>query len=232
MLGLGWRATTPLDPEIQAEYEAAYSHPETVRAMLGYYRAAARPRVAALLGGRKPAGPPRVHADRMLVLWGARDPVLPISVGESVVRDLGPECVMVTVPGAGHFVIEEAPDVVADVLVDFLGDAPAGARTAAPPEGPEHHRVEQEEPPPASVVESATVGLVPVGGGPDGAPARPAPAKKSPARKAAAKQTPAKRVPVKQVPVKQAPAKQVPAKKAPRAPRAGGPEVPPSPGTA
>jgi hypothetical protein len=43
---------------------------------------------------------------------------------------------MVTVPGAGHFVVEEAPDVVADVLLDFLADA--GTATpevaAAPPD--------------------------------------------------------------------------------------------------
>jgi pimeloyl-ACP methyl ester carboxylesterase len=57
----------------------------------------------------------------MLVLWGAADPVLPISVGESIVRDLGPTCAMVTVPGAGHFVIEEAPEVVRETLSRFLG---------------------------------------------------------------------------------------------------------------
>ena len=95
--------------------------------MLGYYRAAARPKFAAALGlGDKDAGAPRVHVEKMMVLWGAGDPVLPISVGEAVVKDLGPDCVMVTVPGAGHFVIEEAPDVVLETLRSFLGgDAPA-----------------------------------------------------------------------------------------------------------
>jgi hypothetical protein len=73
-----------------------------------------------------------VHAEKMLVLWGALDPVLPISTGESVVRDLGPDCVMVTVPGAGHFVVEEAPEVVAEVLLDFLADDRAPVKKAAP----------------------------------------------------------------------------------------------------
>ena len=209
MLALGWRASTPLDDETRAEYEATYSRPGTVRAMLGYYRAVARPRIAAALpGGTRPSGPPRVAADRMLVLWGAADPVLPISTGEAVVRDLGPECVMVTVPGAGHFVVEEAPRVVGDVLADFLSDAPADTEHAAPPEGPEVHRVAEVAPPSGDLGDTPSVGPVPVGGTP---------------RKAAPRRTAAKK------------AAKAPAKKAPtRKPGDAGPapEVPPSPGTA
>lgn len=166
MLSVGWRSNTRLDAESQAEYEAAYTNPATVEAMLGYYRAATRPRLAALLRRERPAGQPRVRAERMLVLWGARDPILPVSTGESVVRDLGPDCVMVTVPGAGHFVIEEAPQVVADVLVDFLGEVDEVTAAAAPPEGPAQHRVVEPAPVEAAA-EAPTVGLVPVGGTPD-----------------------------------------------------------------
>jgi pimeloyl-ACP methyl ester carboxylesterase len=124
VLRLGWKSDATLDPEARAEYVAAYSEPDKVRAMLGYYRAASRPRVAAALHLRdRPARPPRVEAEEMLVLWGAADGVLPVSVGESIVKDLGPRCAMVTVPGAGHFVIEEAPDVVRETLSRFLADA-------------------------------------------------------------------------------------------------------------
>lgn len=134
---LAWRAPTTPDRDRLAEYEAAYVHRSNVDAMLGYYRAAARPRLAALVRREAPAGVPRVRAEKMLVLWGALDPVLPVYTGEAVVRDLGPDCVMVTVPGAGHFVMEEAPDVVADVLLDFLSeDDRAPAVAAAPPAKP------------------------------------------------------------------------------------------------
>ena len=51
--------------------------------MLGYYRAATRPRLAAALTRTKRSGTPRVAAEQALVLWGAQDPVLPISTGES-----------------------------------------------------------------------------------------------------------------------------------------------------
>jgi pimeloyl-ACP methyl ester carboxylesterase len=126
MLRLGWKSDVALDPEAKAEYVAAYSEPAKVHAMLGYYRAAARPRLAAALHLRpSPSGPPRVEAEQMLVLWGAADTVLPLTIGESIVKDLGARCEMVTVPGAGHFVIEEAPDVVRETLSRFLADAPA-----------------------------------------------------------------------------------------------------------
>ncbi len=126
MLRLGWKSDVVLDAEAKAEYVAAYSEPHNVSAMLGYYRAAARPKLAAALHlGTKPSGPPHVTAEEMLVLWGAADAVLPISIGESIVKDLGARCAMVTVPGAGHFVIEEAPDVVGETLSRFLADAPA-----------------------------------------------------------------------------------------------------------
>lgn len=121
MLRLGWKSPEPLDPERRAEYEAAYRGRQQVRAFLGYYRAAARPQAGALLPGSALARAlPPVHVERALVLWGALDPVLPISTGEAAMRDLGPGTRMTTVPGAGHFVVEEAPDVVAGVLLDFL----------------------------------------------------------------------------------------------------------------
>jgi pimeloyl-ACP methyl ester carboxylesterase len=124
LLRLGWKSDVSLDPEARAEYVAAYTEPDKVRAMLGYYRAATRPKIATALHLReRPAGAPRVEAEEMLVLWGAADGVLPVSVGESIVKDLGPRCAMVTVPGAGHFVIEEAPDVVRETLSRFLADA-------------------------------------------------------------------------------------------------------------
>ena len=164
MLKLAWKSSTPLDDERRLEYEAAYTDPEKVSAMLGYYRAAARPRAKALFTRTPMAGAPRVKVEKSLVLWGALDPVLPIATGESVVRDLGADCVMVTVPGAGHFVIEEAPTVVAEVLLDFLrDDAPS-----APPAK-------------KATAKKATAKKAPA----KKAPAKEAPAKKAPARKEA-----------------------------------------------
>ncbi|HWL36165.1 MAG TPA: alpha/beta hydrolase [Frankiaceae bacterium] len=106
-------------------YVAAYTPPERWGAMLSYYRAAVRPRltagVTALLHGDKPgSGLPKVKVERALVVWGTDDPPLPLHVGEAVVRDLGPDATMLTVPGVGHWPHEEAPDVVLPAVTEFL----------------------------------------------------------------------------------------------------------------
>jgi len=122
MLKAAWKSDRVLDPEVRAEYTAAYTDPGRVKAMLGYYRAVARPRAAALLTRSKVSRPPSIRAERMLVLWGAADPVLPVWVGESVQKDLGPDCQMITVPGAGHFVVEEAPEVCLEAIRELLAE--------------------------------------------------------------------------------------------------------------
>jgi haloacetate dehalogenase len=138
MLAAAWKSDAVLDPESRAEYQAAYTTRHGVTAMLGYYRAAARPKVWAALTRSTAEAVPRVQVEKALVLWGALDPVLPLSVGEGVVRDLGADATMVTVPGAGHFVVEEATDVVVQVLLDALADdtTPVAPVPAAAPELP------------------------------------------------------------------------------------------------
>jgi pimeloyl-ACP methyl ester carboxylesterase len=238
---LGWKSSTPLDGDSLAEYRAAYTKPGVVQAMLGYYRAATRPRLARLVRRSEHVPVPRVRAEKALVLWGAADPILPVSTGEAAVRDLGADCVMVTVPGAGHFVVEEAPDVVAQVLVDFLADpsTPTPVPAAPPEKDDEEGRM---EPPPAVLAEPPLVA-------PAAEPAPPPPvsttpvkkstrAKKAPATKKstpgkkapAMKKTPAEKAPTaEKAPAKKAPAKKAPAKKAP-AKKTPAKEVPPSSG--
>ena len=194
---LAWRAPTPLDGEALAEYHAAYSKPSVFQAMLGYYRAAARPRLARLVRPGPVTVSSTVRPEKALVLWGAADPILPISTGEAVVRDLGADCVMVTVPGAGHFVVEEAPDVVADVLLDFLADetTPAPPVQAAPPAKDADGA--GIEPPPGVPADPTAVDGPPAAEQAPAEPAKKAPAKKAPAKKAPAKKAPAKKAPAK-----------------------------------
>lgn len=137
MLRAGWRADTALEPEVAARYADAYAPPERLEAMLSYYRTTTRPRL--VRAARRLAQPvlpvraksgaegeqhvrvaPHPPEQPTLVIWGARDPVLPLSVGEAAVRDLGPRTDMTTVPDAGHFVVEEAPQTVLPAVRTFL----------------------------------------------------------------------------------------------------------------
>lgn len=107
------------------EYAAAYANPASWDAMLAYYRAVVRPRawraMTGLLGREsEPIGMPRVKVERALVVWGTEDPPTPLHIGESVVRDLGPDATMLSVPGVGHLPHEEAPDVVLPAIAEFL----------------------------------------------------------------------------------------------------------------
>ncbi len=120
MFRYAWGAGRPPSEMVNA-YAAAYAARERVRAMAGYYRAAVRRRGQ----GDEGSGQPGARADRSLVIWGTEDPPMPLPVGESVVSDLGrvndPATVgMVTLPGVGHWPLEEAPGVVLPLLAEFL----------------------------------------------------------------------------------------------------------------
>lgn len=142
MLRACWRADRPLDPVVRTHYERVYTEPERVAAMLSYYRANTRRRLGALLAGmvgggratRPAAGAPR--AEPSLVVWGAADPVLPVPVGEAVVRDLGAETTLVTLPRVGHFPLEEAPDDAVPLIARFL----RGSAEPLPVEGEQRPR--------------------------------------------------------------------------------------------
>ncbi|HZG95477.1 MAG TPA: alpha/beta hydrolase [Mycobacteriales bacterium] len=142
MLRAAWRSEWTLDDEVLDHYCRSYADPQHTAAMLGYYRAATRPRIAQAVDRLVPGRPAaarsarprsgadgaaadsssaaRIRVERSLVVWGAADPVLPVWVGESVVRDLGANCSMVTLPGVGHFAPEEAPAVVVPTVAEFL----------------------------------------------------------------------------------------------------------------
>jgi pimeloyl-ACP methyl ester carboxylesterase len=136
MIRRAWRAPRPMEPACAEHYRQAYEDRSRRSAMLGYYRAVVRSRLRhGLTGGTTPGGTVtgrrggrrQLAPERSLVVWGMRDPLLPLSVARSVVRDLGGEVTLVEVAGAGHFVVEEAPEVVVPAIAEFLREPGAGA---------------------------------------------------------------------------------------------------------
>ncbi|MFL6237954.1 MAG: alpha/beta fold hydrolase [Actinomycetes bacterium] len=131
---VGWMldhgSVKPIDARLREQYIDAYANRERVVAMLAYYRAAVRNRLMRAARGvvqqasgagsdtpeRRPISPP----EQTLVIWGAEDPALPLPVGEAVVRDIGTSARLVTLPGVGHFTVDEAPDQVTELVSTFL----------------------------------------------------------------------------------------------------------------
>ena len=100
------------------------------------------PRTAPGAGGPGGSGPGgsggggRVPVEAALVVWGVRDRVLPLRVGEDAVRALGAGASLVTLPGVGHAPHLDAAGEVADAVGAFLraGREPGdGTEVVLPP---------------------------------------------------------------------------------------------------
>ncbi|MFA9429315.1 alpha/beta fold hydrolase [Egicoccus sp. AB-alg2] len=111
--------------EVVDQYAGAIAgHP---RGWLPYYRELSRRAVleATVRRVRRRTGflpdpqPPNRLRVPASVIWGEDDPVTPISLAEGVARDL--DAPLVGIPGAGHFVQEEAPLAVAEAILDLAG---------------------------------------------------------------------------------------------------------------
>ncbi len=108
------------DPDALAEYHAAYRSLERKRSAFAYYRTVTRRIIASKLPGRaRPQGPRGSIEMPTLVIWGEKDPALPLSLAHGIVRDI-PQAKVVTIPNAGHFVPEERPERVAELLKEFI----------------------------------------------------------------------------------------------------------------
>jgi epoxide hydrolase 4 len=128
--------TEPFDDAALARYAASVR--ASPRGWLSYYRRLSR-RAVIDWGVRQvrdrsrflasPDGPHRLRVPAVVV-WGERDRVTPVELAGHVADDLGVD--LVTVPGVGHFVHEEAPEAFARAILDL---AQGDASVDAPAEG-------------------------------------------------------------------------------------------------
>jgi len=107
------------EPDAIAEYRGAYRSLERQRAALAYYRTITRATIRRRLSRKRPSGPRRRIDMPLMVIWGALDPALPVSLTDGIARR-NPDARIEKIAGAGHFVPEEAPEEVAALLRDFL----------------------------------------------------------------------------------------------------------------
>jgi pimeloyl-ACP methyl ester carboxylesterase len=103
-------------------YVHAYRDPATVRSALSYYRTVTRRVIARRIRpGRSPSQGRRIEVPTLIV-WGMRDPALPPSLLEGILRDI-PHARAVRLADVGHFVPEEAPKELAREIESFLANA-------------------------------------------------------------------------------------------------------------
>jgi pimeloyl-ACP methyl ester carboxylesterase len=106
----GWLTEAELD-----HYVAAYAQPGALGGGFGYYRAFERFRTA------QGDIPPAELAVRVptLVLWGEGDPVLPVAWADRL-PEYFPDLVLESIPGVGHFMMREAPELLVERVLGFL----------------------------------------------------------------------------------------------------------------
>ena len=104
------------DPQARASFLGQFDEPARARATVGLYRSFVTREAPAILRGRYRG---RVLEMPVLAIHGRDDPV----IDEGIFAGLdaaAPDLEIALVDGAGHFVAEEAPDTVLDVLLPFL----------------------------------------------------------------------------------------------------------------
>jgi pimeloyl-ACP methyl ester carboxylesterase len=100
-----------------ARYVEAWSQPGAVTAMLNYYRAAFRRTPSAAEASMRPIPAPT------LVIFGERDRYLRHELAEPSPADVPNLDRVVRIPEASHFVQNDAPDRVNQLLIDFFSPA-------------------------------------------------------------------------------------------------------------
>lgn len=103
-----------ISDEAVVEYAKGFATPEGRRGALELYRSGDFAKIAAYEGCLAAMEVPAI------ALWGEEDEFAPIAGAHRFAKEL-PDCEVVTVEGAGHFVYADDPDRCAAEVTNFLG---------------------------------------------------------------------------------------------------------------
>lgn len=113
------------DPaQLTAEVRDEYMRPVRIRGSVDSFIAIMR-----ATGNQTPVEPGRI-TQPVLILSGAHDRLVPLSVGQRI-REQIPQARIVVVDRAGHMLLEERPQECARAILDFLRESNVGAQNAA-----------------------------------------------------------------------------------------------------
>jgi haloalkane dehalogenase len=120
--GVGLREQSPgMEDRALDEYFKAFADEERRHGQLELYRSGDFGKLAPYDGCLAALAVPA------LILWGPEDRYVPIAAAHRFVREL-PDCELRLVPGAGHFVFDDAPGVAGEAMVRFLERVGAARR--------------------------------------------------------------------------------------------------------
>lgn len=105
------------------QYVRAAAQPGALTAMLNYYRALRDP-------GAQAIGRAAIVECETLVIWGDRDRALSVRLLDDV-EEVAPRVRIRRLPTAGHWVQNEAPEIVNRMLLDFLLEPTESPRAAS-----------------------------------------------------------------------------------------------------
>lgn len=111
------QAVSPgIDDAAADEYFKAFGDADRRRGQLELYRSGDFEKLVPYEGGLAALGVPT------LLIWGDNDPFSPIAGANRLLEEI-PGSRLVTLDGAGHLLVDDAPDRYAAELVAFLGEA-------------------------------------------------------------------------------------------------------------
>jgi pimeloyl-ACP methyl ester carboxylesterase len=105
-------------PEAIAEYKRAIGKPGALRGGLNYYRAILRPEV---LVGEVPLLAGKVTRPTMLI-WGENEHVGTLDAAKATREFVDAPFTLRLIPDCGHWVQQEAPELVNQYILEFLAD--------------------------------------------------------------------------------------------------------------
>lgn len=100
------------------QYVRSLQERRGIECALAYYRSL-RQELTFLLRLQLPGWRPEGTVPKTLIVWGARDPILPLTVGRMAHKDIDGSQLIV-IEDAGHFVHREAAERVNDAMTQFL----------------------------------------------------------------------------------------------------------------
>jgi epoxide hydrolase 4 len=108
--------------EVRAAYVEAWSRPGALTGSVNYYRAAAGPKAPKEQGlkGEKTGKAKGTIRVPTLVIWGEEDVALTLGLLDGL-EDYVPDLEVIRIPGATHWVQNDAPDLVNRYIREFAG---------------------------------------------------------------------------------------------------------------